>query len=111
MLRDRFDYASTWREGIETWLALSTMAAYHQSDAVFLTHAGLREHAENSAPALFSDEQLALFSVVEDVEESLTYLVWAVEAEEPEVWRYSGMETCRFNNLADFLTWFGSEGA
>jgi hypothetical protein len=87
------------------------VAAYQHSDAVFSTHDSLREHAEHAAPAFFPDEQLALCSVVENVDESLTYLVWSIEGEEPEVWRYSGMEMCRFSNLAEFLIWFVAEEA
>jgi hypothetical protein len=65
----------------------------------------------NRLLGLYPDDQLTLFAVVDNVPDSLTYLVWANEGEEPQVWRYDGLESYRFKDLAEFLTWFGGSAA
>ncbi|MCA9032390.1 MAG: hypothetical protein KDA66_16345, partial [Planctomycetaceae bacterium] len=68
-------------------------------------HCALRENWEGSAPMVFPDERLTLFGVTEDVPENLTYLVWAKDDAEPEVWCYMGLASHEFSSLESFLNW------
>lgn len=104
MLKARFEYAGTIDHGGDTWLAPSKMERWMKKRVVRSYHKSLREHWEKSAPMLFADHDLTLFSVTEDVPDNLTYLVWK-GAEEPEIWSYLGMNGHKFKNLAAYLTW------
>ncbi|ASZ10727.1 hypothetical protein CK934_06915 [Chitinophaga sp. MD30] len=66
---------------------------------------GYRKQRKQSAPALFPDEQLSVFSLVNEGRDGITFLVWNKQ-EEPECWRYSGTQEQRFANLSLFLDWF-----
>ncbi len=101
MLKARFEFAGSWQEGTDIWLAPSDMAKQMRSKSVLKTHRAIREHWEDSAPMQYGDHQLTLFRVTPGVPENLTYLVWSDD--EPEVWAYVGMNERRFKNLNAFL--------
>lgn len=106
MLKDRFDYMGCCVCAGERWLAASEVSEWVQKKSVVRYHLTLREHWENSAPMLFPDSRLSLFSVYKGVPDNLVYLVWAEEQAEPELWSYSGMNSNRFANLCEYLEWF-----
>jgi hypothetical protein len=81
------------------------MSQWVKKQEVRSYHTALRENYEGSAPHLFADHDLTLFSVTDGVPQNLTYLVWRLSGEEPEIWSYVGMETYKFENLAGYLTW------
>src|SRR5262249_54729371 len=89
MLRARFAYAGTWQTGYELWLGPSDLARWLKKREVRSQRQVRREHAEDSAPALFADEQLSLFAVKKRLFEDVIYLVWAYDDGEPELWSYA----------------------
>lgn len=106
MLQARFDYAGTLIYAGEEWLAASAMPRQMKKKDVKSYHKSLRENWEGSAPMLFTDDQLTVFAVTDGVPDNLTYLVWSKDGDEPEVWRYAGLNSNRFKNLAEYLSWF-----
>lgn len=102
MLRARFEFAGTWKEGTDTWLAPDEMVDLMQRKSVRAIHKSIRAKWEGSAPMRFADSQLTLFGVTDGVPENLTYLVW-VDDVEPEVWSYVGMNVHRYKTLEEFL--------
>ena len=54
---------------------------------------------------LFTDRELSLFAVSPKVRGDVVYLVWKRDEAEPELWRYSGMDSRSFVNLVDFFRW------
>jgi hypothetical protein len=105
MLKARYDYAGAWNWAGDLWLAASEMPRRMRSRSVKSYHRALRENWEDSAPMLFRDERLSLFGVSDGVPDNLTYLVWGESEAEPELWRYAGLESHRFKDLSEFLTW------
>src|SRR5262249_15731911 len=105
MLKARFEYASTVDYGGEIWLGIGEMRRWMRKKDVRAYHTAMREDWEGSAPMLFRDDQLTLLEVSNGVPDCLTYLVWARESKEPEIWRYRGMESHRFKDLEAYLTW------
>jgi hypothetical protein len=106
MLKARFDHSGGWNYAGEEWLAASAMRRRIRTEDVQSYHAALRENWEGSAPRLFPDGQLSLYGVTEGVPDNLTYLVWTKEEGEPEVWRYAGLDSHQFKDMAAFLSWF-----
>lgn len=105
MLKARFDYAGSWLQGLERWLSLDEAASLVRRREVRSTHRALRENYEGSAPMLFPDNCLGLFSATDGVPEDLTYLVWATDRTEPEVWEYSDYSFHRSKDLEQYLIW------
>lgn len=107
MLRARFELAGSWQDGPTVWLAPSEMARYMGRRWVRSSHRALREHYEGSAPMRFPDNRLTLFGSTTHESEDLTYLVWAQDGQEPEVWEYvqSVYEFRQFTNLEKYFEW------
>jgi hypothetical protein len=105
MLKASYDYAGAWNWAGDLWLGVSEMPRRMRSRSVKSYHRALRENWEGSAPMLFPDERLSLFGVCDGVPDNLTYLVWGESEAEPELWRYAGLESYRFKDLSEFLTW------
>jgi hypothetical protein len=106
MLRDRFEFASKIVRFSEEWLNLDTMAQYIRRREVQAMHASHRKHWEGSAPMLFPDRNLGLFCITHGVPENIVYLVWKDSDDEPELWKYSGMNSRVFKNLEKLLEWY-----
>jgi hypothetical protein len=108
MLQARFDYASAVNYAGELWLSVSEIPRQMKKRALQRYHKSLRNNWEGSAPMLFPDSQLSLFAVTKGVPDHLMYLVWTTEGDEPELWRYAGINSHTFKDLAAFLTWFST---
>jgi hypothetical protein len=106
MLRARFDYAGTWDTGWHRWLSPLDMSERMIAHEILLHHRALRDHYEGSAPMIFPDSQLTLFGVTEGVPDTLIYLVWIPDNEEPELWSYDNYEFQRFATLEEYLAWY-----
>jgi hypothetical protein len=113
MLKARYDYAGAWKWAGDFWLGVNDMPRRMRSRSVKSYHRALRENWEGSAPMLFPDERLSLFAINEGVPDNLTYIVWGESKAEPELWRYASLDSWRFKDLSEFLTWClqGQEGA
>lgn len=105
MLKERFDFAGTWKMGQEVWLSAGEMARHMKLESVQVFHRSRRENWEGSAPANYSDDRLTLFGITESVPEDAIYLVWATEGEEPEVWVYEGFDSHKFKTLEQYFKW------
>lgn len=101
MLRARFTYVGEIRYGNERWLDCQSMAG--EIRRARSTHLALREHWDDSAPMLFPDASLGLLEVTPEVSDDLTYLVWQPNHDEPQIWRYCGRNTTKFEHLAEYL--------
>jgi hypothetical protein len=109
MLEARFGFASAIYIDTDTWLNTTEMLSWTRKRAVKSYHRSLRENWDDSAPMLYSDSQLSLFGITEDVPDSLVYLVWTGSTE-PEIWLYSGMQHNRFTTLRDYFEWYIGNG-
>jgi hypothetical protein len=105
MPKSRFEFASKVLNFHEEWLAADAMPTAMRKKSVRSTHLSLRNHWEGSAPMLFPDKDLGLFSFTRGVPEDLVYLVWKDNQDEPELWKYSGMDSLVFENLDQLLQW------
>jgi hypothetical protein len=105
MLRERFAFASSLTVGFRTWLAPGEMAKAMADRRVLMTHRAMREHWEGSAPNLYPDDALTLFTHDPELPEDPTYLVWKDPDREPEVWEYHSQDSTRFKSLKTFLRW------
>lgn len=108
MLEQRFAFASDMFIGRDLWPGLSQLPAVLARDYVLRSHQARREHWDASAPQLFNDKSLSLFSAEASTarRDAVTYLVWKPDLPEPELWSYSGQDCVTFPNLAEYLQWF-----
>lgn len=104
MLKARFDYCSSWQDGLFSWLSAADMTKYMRKRVIHEQHRALRENWEGSAPMLFPDNELTLFGATKDVQD-VVYLVWATNAGEPEVWSYEDYDFNRSINLEAYFKW------
>ena len=104
-LKARFSFAGSWQMGQEIWLNPEEMKAWVKDKSILENHEAKRENWTDSAPMLYTDEQLALFGITEEVPENAIYLVWPTVSEEPEVWVYVAYDSHKFSNLEEFLLW------
>ncbi|UCJ06296.1 hypothetical protein KTO58_21875 [Chitinophaga pendula] len=106
MLRERFAHSGGWQHHSgEYWLGMGEIVTAILQPSFDKLIKGYRKQRKQSAPALFPDEQLSVFSLVNEGRDGITFLVWNKQ-EEPECWRYSGTQEQRFANLSLFLDWF-----
>ncbi|ANF95701.1 hypothetical protein [Paenibacillus bovis] len=104
-LRERFSYAGSWQD-----LGEHLLDPVQMSELMHRSHfrewiTGMREHRQDSAPALYPDNQLSVLSVISEQDGDYTLLIWPEEPAEPQVWRYQGQQEQQFNDLADWLRW------
>jgi hypothetical protein len=105
MLKARFEYASAITRLGEVWLGLPQTGETIQSDSVQTTFSSHRRHWQDSAPMRFPPKDISLFAITPGVPQNLTYLVWNDGRDEPELWRYQGMNSRSFKDLRDYLRW------
>jgi hypothetical protein len=105
MLRERFNFASSITVGGKIWLGSEEMVRMMGERRIREYHLALREHGEGTAPNLYPDDALSLFSVSPEFVEDRVYLVWKERAPEPEFWLYSGIDSLKFKSLKGFLKW------
>ena len=80
MLRARYAFASSMTLGYQVWLTPLAMSKAMRDPGVRDIHLGLREHGEGTAPNLYPDSALSLFSYAPDSPDELVYLVWTSQA-------------------------------
>lgn len=98
-LRDRFEFASDISLGTETWLGGDSIKKAVRMTSVRRYHKALRGDWEGSAPKRYRDDQLSVFAIGEDPSDSITYLVWRADDDEPQLWTYSGQSQSVFTDL------------
>lgn len=97
------------RIGSERILTPSEMDRVMEMPRVRGSHKDMRENWEGSAPQQFSDSQIGLFSYSVTNADVMTYLVWGPSEKEPQIWRYSGMQEDRFDDILHFLKWLAGD--
>ncbi|HNN90793.1 hypothetical protein [Haliangium sp. UPWRP_2] len=99
----RFCFAGSWQQGPRKWLNLSEMAKAAHSKKIVSTVQAQRKHWDGSAPNMYPDRQLTVFSVVPGEEENITYLLWIDGVSEPQIWDYVGQSENRYSSLNEYL--------
>ena len=106
MVQARFEYAGSWNQMGRVWLGISDMEKTARKRGVRETISALREDWEGSAPSRFPPDRLSLFSVYEELDENVAFLVWPEkEGDEPEVWAYFGQGESKHKTLQRYLEW------
>ena len=79
------------------------MAKAAHSKKIVSTVQAQRKHWDGSAPNMYPDRQLTVFSVVPGEEENITYLLWIDGVSEPQIWDYVGQSENRYSSLNEYL--------
>ena len=108
-LKERFLYAGSWKDIGEHLLSIKQISSLIRKKKFRQWILSMRENWENSAPWLFSDERLSVLSVSNEDDGDFSLLVWTKDNTEPEVWRYSGQNEHKFENLLAWLRWLNGE--
>jgi hypothetical protein len=108
-LKTRFTHSGSWLYGTQYWLSPMAMREWIDKPNIRKYHQSLRENWEGSAPNVVPDDRLSLLEVGRLSPDSVVYLVWAEDSrQEPQVWRYSGMESAEYTSLEEYLKWLAS---
>ncbi|BDR57642.1 hypothetical protein [Xylocopilactobacillus apicola] len=107
-LNERFLYADSWEDIGETFLNVEEMIELVGKPHFKSWVTSMRDNWEDSAPAIYPDEQLSVISVMSEDEGDYTLAVWDKPLE-PEIWRYSGQSEQKFKDLLAWLDWLNGD--
>ncbi|MDO1517274.1 MULTISPECIES: hypothetical protein [unclassified Neisseria] len=105
LLVERFQFAGNWMDIGEQFLGIEELKKLIASKNFQKWLRSMRENWEGSAPNLYQDDQLSVFSIIDKNNGNYSLLVWIENETEPEVWRYFGQSEQKFKNLTTYFEW------
>lgn len=105
-LKDWYSKVGAVVEGSWKYLSPSMIKSTVKLAKVKEIVASHREYWDDSAPMIFSDSSLSVFSLIGDISDGdLIYLVWPQEdSTEPELWEYFWQSQTRYKDLCAYVT-------
>lgn len=104
MLKERFLFSGSWINArlSQNWLSLTEIQEIDQNSVASEWLRLRRENWDHVPPESVASENCAIFAY-NPYEPNETYLVWANEAVEPEIWEFYDADYSVFQNLDRYL--------